>query len=178
MGRLVSPWHPLLVLTVISLAPLPVRAGELCAVLEQLLAEAPEGFPNARGTLVDADLGWYRCRLPIPGSTICKVEISVDPEYGDSRTLEHRWQQSDQDAALAAAEAMATEAEACDLGEFRAPAPEATGRRNRWSITAAWNESSRGGESLVVSFGTRVVERRNEYFTTMSVSHATWNEGE
>lgn len=176
MKRGLSAWLASLALVLLMAAPLPVRAAELCAALEQLLEEASEGFPSARGTLMDADLGWYRCKLPIPGSTICRVEISVDPDDGDRRSIEHRWQQSSLDAAFLTAESMASEADACDLGELRAPTPGATGRRNRWTITAAFTETSLGGESLVVSFGARAAERRSEYFTIMSVTHATWRE--
>ncbi len=113
--------------------PASAQSIDLCPILSQLISESGKGFPTVRGDATISDLGWYRCRHPIPGSTTCKIELKKDGTDTHNK-IEFGWQRGSMEEAVATAEALAESAAACDLGEYVAPYEDLDPEDRKWRI--------------------------------------------
>lgn len=148
------------------------QSSDICPVLRQLIEEAPRGFPSSRGELVDIGLGWYRCKNPIPGATICKVDLSQD-DKDIKNVISHNWQRSSMEDALSTSEALAEAASACDLGAYLAADYDAEPEERVWRIKVDGGiESDAVDEGVTIRFKARMNERANAPFALMEVTYS------
>jgi hypothetical protein len=157
----------------LCVSPLTLSAQEvdICPILAQLISESERGYPRVIGDVSIVELGWYRCRHPIPGSTTCKIELKREGRDVFNK-IEFGWQRVSMEDAVATAELLAESAAACDVGEFIAPSEYLDPEDRRWRIRVDGGvETSEFSEGVTIIFRSRFNTRVEEAFAMMSVNY-------
>lgn len=150
---------------------LVAQPRDICAVVGELIDEATAGFPNTRGELRNQVGSFqYRCSLPIPGSTTCRIRMSKNPKNADYEIV-HGWNTPTQAAALEIAESLAESVANCELGEYEAPFDDDDSPEREWIVHVDGGlETEDLEEAVTIRVATKYNQLPKDYSALMTVN--------